>query len=491
MSDSLSRRQFLAATTAAAATASVPRLARANENGKLRIGFIGVGNRGFGAHVRTLAEIAKADDSIVLAAVCDVFDRYRDRAVDHIRQETGQDAATYLDFREMFAEADLDAVCIGTPDHWHAVQAIEAMRAGLHVYCEKPMVKQVEEAIDLVEVWRQTGTVVQVGVQSTSQPVWDYARGLIESGLLGKVLMYQTEYFRNSAIGQWRNYPLRPEMTPDSIDWNRFLGVEEGLSEDRPFDRAVFAQWRRFWPFGSGMFTDLFVHRTTTMLKATGLRYPARVTGAGGIFLEYDGRDVPDVATVVADFAEGVQGLVTATMAASETPIRQLIRGHHGSLVFGEDRKFSSVRFVPERPQVTGISPKERPYEPEVMTPDRKMSGKPNRAHFENWLAAIEAGDPQRCNNPPDLGAAAVILVNLGARSYREGKIYRFDAETMTVSDADGGWSRDWERRSAERGDASHVPGWQGGDIGSTLTDPTHQALEGPWIDGVDPAAQP
>src|SRR5476649_939639 len=120
-----------------------------------------------------------------------------------------------------------------------------------------------------------------------------------------------------------------------------------------PFDRAVWAQWRCYWPFGGGMFTDLFVHQTTHMLAAMGLRYPARVVGAGGVYLEYDGRDVPDVATVVADFPEGVQGLVTATMCCEYTPIKQLIRGHNGSFVFGNGEVFEGYDFVAERPQVT------------------------------------------------------------------------------------------------------------------------------------------
>ena len=165
---------------------------------------------------------------------------------------------------------------------------------------------------------------MQVGVQSTSLPLWNEVNKLLTQGQLGKVLMYQTEFFRNSAQGQWRYYSLNEQMTPKNIDWNRFLGSDEGLTEFEPFDRAKFAQWRRFWPYGSGMFTDLFVHRTTSMLKATGLRFPGRVVGAGGLYLEYDGRTVPDVATVVADFKEGVQGMVTATMACGNTPIQQL-----------------------------------------------------------------------------------------------------------------------------------------------------------------------
>ncbi len=126
---------------------------------------------------------------------------------------------------------------------------------------------------------------MQVGVQSTSLPVWNEVNRMLCEGKLGKVLMYQTEYFRNSEMGQWRYYKLSPTMTPKTINWDTWLGTKDGLAEYQPFNREVYAQWRRFWPFGSGMFTDLFVHRTTSMLKATGLRFPGRVVGAGGSIL--------------------------------------------------------------------------------------------------------------------------------------------------------------------------------------------------------------
>ena len=148
------------------------------------------------------------------------------------------------------------------------------------------------------------------------------------------------------------------------------------------------------------MFTDLFVHRTTSMLKATGLRFPGRVVGAGGVFLEYDGRDVPDVATVVSDFREGVQGMVTATMACQNTPITQMIRGHHGSFVFGNGEGFNSYKFHPERPQVT----RDSKLKEETHSTDKIQDT--TYAHFKNWIEAMVAGDPQKCNNPTDLGAA-------------------------------------------------------------------------------------
>jgi len=92
------------------------------------------------------------------------------------------------------------------------------------------------------------------------------------------------------------------------------------------------------------------------------------------------------------------------------------------------------------------------------------------------------------CNNPPDLGAAAVVLVNLGAQSYREGKVFRFDDQTMTVAEADGSWASQWETHSQRREKPHHVGGWNAGDKGSLISEPHYQKLEGPWIDGADPA---
>jgi predicted dehydrogenase len=487
----VSRRDFIKTAAAGAAVASTfaaPAPARAIGAGdRIRIGFIGPGGRGFGAHVKTLAKLRKEGANIDLVAVSEVYQVQEDKVCKFIEEETGIAPKRQQDYRDMLADDTVDAVCIGTPDHWHARQTIDALKAGKHVYCEKPMTHSVPEAMDVVDTWRSTGKIMQVGVQSTSLPVWGKARELIDQGKLGKVLQFQTEYFRNSNVGQWRYYALNKEMSPKTINWKRWLGTEEGLAPNMDFDRAVYAQWRCYWPFGSGMYTDLFVHRTTSMLKATGLRFPARVVGAGGIFLEYDGRDVPDVATVVADYNEGAQAVITATMCCQETPIQQLIRGHFGSFVFGNGENFSSFDFVPERPQVT-LNSKLTAEKIEVGPPADKDS---TTTHFRNFLTAIKENNQQLCNNPPDLGAAAIVTVNLGARSYREGKVFHFDQQTKQVRDGDTSWAAGWEKMSKERAKPHHVPGWQAGDLGSLLVTPKYMNLGGPWVDGVAPEDRP
>lgn len=480
---SLDRRHFLAASAAASAATALPQSASASTdaNSQVRLGFIGVGGRA-ARHLDSACEIYSKDKSVEVAAVCDVFNRYRDQAVQRVKEKSGNTPTTTGDYREILADDSIDAVVISTPDHWHAKQTTEALAAGKHVYCEKPMTHTVDEALDVHRAWRSSGLVMQVGVQSTSLPIWDAMNRQINDGKLGKLLMYQTEFFRNSDCGQWRYYDLTRDMTPENIDWPMFLGTEFGLAPDMPFDRAKFAQWRCYWDFGAGMFTDLFVHRTTSMLKATGLRFPARVVGAGGIFLEYDGRDVPDVATVVADFDEGVQGLVTATMACEETPIKQLIRGHHGSFVLGVGEQFTGYDFKAERSQVTHDS---------GITDERIEVGKVENsslAHFHNFIDAVRAGDPEMVNCSPELGAAAMTVVKLGSMSYRNGKAYHFDRESMRYSDADASWAKRWEQMSHDGAAPKHVEGWAAGDTGSRLYPRDYQQLAGPWTGGVDPA---
>ena len=207
-----SRRDFIkttatsVGTVAAIAQTTASAVESSSANSKLRIGFIGPGSRGFGAHVKRLAKLQVEGQPIELVAVCDVYNEHRDRAAAYIEKETGKGPSKHEDYLEMFAKANLDAVCIGTPDHWHAKQAIDSLNAGLHVYCEKPMTKTAEEAVEVMRTWQNSGKVMQVGVQSTSLPVWNQVNQMLTAGKLGKVLMYQTEFFRNSAQGQWRYY---------------------------------------------------------------------------------------------------------------------------------------------------------------------------------------------------------------------------------------------------------------------------------------------
>jgi predicted dehydrogenase len=463
-------------------------------NDTLRVGFIGVGGR-CQAHIRHVLDMTKNKQPLQAVAVCDVFNRFRDESaakIDKANAEYGHKTKCKIfpDYRDLLADKDIDIVCICTPDHWHAKMTIDACEAGKDVYCEKPMTHSIDEAYAVVDAVKRYNRVMQVGVQSTSDPIWAHANGQIIRGRIGKVVQAQTHYYRNSTMGQWRYYELTKDMTPKNIDWDMFLGHRFGLAPRVPFDRARYFQWRCYWDYGGGMYTDLFVHRSTRLMKAMGVREPRRVVGAGGIYLEYDGRDVPDVATVVADFNEGCQLIVTATMI-NDHAIEECIRGHTGTIVLTGGPYDTSKGYVildqdiKGRPTASFEGSKAKNVE--VVEVPGKLRGDETPAHWTNLIECVRARNHET-NNPPEIGAAAITLVNMGVISYREGRALYFDNQTRRVTNADASWALAWEQRSHRRGKPNQVIGWTAGDAGSTLTPPPYQRLEGAWIGGQDPA---
>src|SRR5262249_55517553 len=187
------------------------------------------------------------------------------------------------DYRHILEKCkEADVVCIATPDHWHAKMALDAMDAGKDVYMEKPMTRTIAEADAVMQAAQKKKRIVDVGGQYMSDPTWQAAYEYIRDGNIGHVFQGQTSYYRNSLVGQWRYYPLKKEMTPRTIDWKMWLGTDfeccgqkiGPTSKEVPFDRAVRAQGRSYWPFGGGLFPDPFVHQTTHPNPAIGVPYP-------------------------------------------------------------------------------------------------------------------------------------------------------------------------------------------------------------------------
>ena len=500
----VSRRTFLesagVATGAVVATGAFPHpclgtVKGANE--RINIGILGPGGRAQ-EHIRILNHLKDENKGVDIIGLCDVWDggkwmkngRETGRGLYYSAgrcsldpQGKDKDRIT-KDYRRLLECKDIDAVLIATPDHWHARMSVDAMEAGKDVYCEKPMTHTIDEARKVAETVRKTKQVFTVGVQSTADPRWKLANHMITEGKIGHVMQGQTSYYRNSNEGQWRYYPLTKDMNPKTVDWKMFLGTDFGLAPDMPFNRAKYAQWRCYWEFGGGMYTDLFVHQLTHLITAMGVRFPRRVVGAGGLYLEYDGRDVPDMATVVADYDEGCQVLISATMC-NNVQLPEMIRGHTATIKF-EPHAHAGFAVIQQKlegkpaPPGTNLGEGGDSYKPRQPRED-------TRALWEHYIECMRSRNRETLC-PADLGYAAIATVNMAVKSYREGKAFYFDKDTGQVVEADGSWAARWQERSKLRGKPNQVIGWKAGDTGSLLEPFSYQKLEGDWINGKDPA---
>ncbi len=506
----LNRRNFLKATAAGAtaltlSAASANRVYGANE--RIGIAFVGTGGR-CQAHLDIILKLQKENKGVAPVAACDVWDGHEEKYF--VERNGRQEERTYIqglypsakklgldpqdkkhvvkDYRKLLDLKEVDVVCIATPDHWHAKITIDAANAGKHVYCEKPMTKTIDEAHAVVDAVQKNNTVMSVGVQSMADPTWTTAHKAITEGKIGHVAQGQTSYYRNSLGGQWRYYKLFKDMNPTTVDWDMFLGhgfeVTKGqpLGPKVPFDREVFGQWRCYWPFGGGMFTDLFVHQTTHMISAMGVRYPGRVTAGGGLYLEYDDRDVPDVTCIVADYDEGCQLMITATMISSY-PIEEVIRGRLGTIKFVKGG-FQIIKDDPSKGAGLPARLEESVKGEMVECPPPKLD---TEALWENFLECVRARKRATLSTP-ELGAAAFTTVALGVQSYRTGKVLFWDKEQRKAVEADSSWATKLEARSKKRGKPQQIMGWKADDTGSVVVPPDYQKLAGPWKDGKDPA---
>lgn len=260
----------------------------ANDN--IQIALIGAGGMGQGD-----ARYATSLPGVKLVAACDLYKGRLDRC----KEIWGADLFTTRDYREVLNRKDVDAVIIGTPDHWHSRITIEAVRAGKDVYCEKPMVQKIEQGHEVIAAQKETGRIIQIGSQYASSMVYQKARELLAAGVIGKVNQVEAWLDRNTAVGAWQ-YSIPPDASPETVDWDRY--VESTVK--RPFDATRFFRWRNYRDYGTGVAGDLFVHLLTGLHAATGSMGPKRVFATGGLRYWNDGRDVPDVMLATMDYAE-------------------------------------------------------------------------------------------------------------------------------------------------------------------------------------------
>ncbi len=417
MSSSSTRRGFLSGTAAVVGGVG-PLMGKPAEqvrgaNDRIGIAQIGTGGNGTGM-IRKVLQRAQQHDDVRLVALCDVYSRYRERANRFAKLASD---SIYVDYRDLLARDDIDAVIISTPDHWHSKMAIDAMAAGKDVYLQKPMTLTVEQAKKVAEAARKYQRVVQVGSQHLANPNCHKAKELIEAGEIGKVLWAQGTYSRNSKYGEW-NYYIDEEASPETIDWKRWLGP----APKRPFSAERFFRWRKYWDYSGGIATDLLYHRLGPLLYAMGEQFPTRVTGSGGIYIQKD-REVPDTYATVIEYPEFYVNL-SSSMAngAANKYFPATIYGHKGTIVFQAD-KVLLVReplFDSAGNSTTGTV-KEFPIPKIDITAE----------HVADWLSAIRSRKQPRLN--AEFGFQLLAAIQLGVDSYRNGKVMCFDAASRRV----------------------------------------------------------
>jgi predicted dehydrogenase len=301
-----SRRSFVGGLAASAlAAGAAPKLLTADErrrqhpiaarryqsvNDQVQLAVVGAGGMGM-ADVQTALEVP----GVRLVAAADVFDGRLEAA----KELHGQDLFTTRDYREILARDDVDAVIVGTPDHWHKQISVDALRAGKAVYCEKPMVHRIEEGAELVRAQEESGKTFQVGSQGMSSLGNEKAKELLAEGAIGELNYAEGFWARNDPIGAWQ-YAIPEDQSEERVDWDTFLGSAPRV----PYDPLRIFRWRNYRDYGTGVSGDLFVHLFSSLHFVASSLGPRKIMAQGGLRYWKDGREVPDVLLGMFDYPE-------------------------------------------------------------------------------------------------------------------------------------------------------------------------------------------
>ena len=437
----ISRRDLLKASAVTAGVSALGPGAYARvfgSNDRINFAVIGIGTMGSG-HLSGLKR-QMGELNLDVVQTCDVYAKRAERSANFIGPQTKPTQR----HEDVLGNAKVDAVLIATPDHWHGRLAIDAVKAGKHVYLEKPMCHTIEQALELAKVEQEHRDKirVQVGVQATSFELLDKIREHIKKNGIGKVVMLTASYNRNNRAGPWRDYGAWESIKDPKeakLDWDKWLGHEftcagQQLAPKRDWDARRFFQFRCYWDYSGGAATDLLFHTLTELIKAADLEYPERVTASGGIWVfgrEHtipetrgggsDDREVPDMYSTTIDYPGGPTVLL---VSCNDNNMRLpwTIAGHDATVVIsGND---------PEVPLEAVVEPQRGGpiKEPVVLKGERGSQAK----HRANLVQAMRDSRTQLyC--PVSLALRTNIAISLGVKSFRDKKVYGWNAAEKKV----------------------------------------------------------
>jgi predicted dehydrogenase len=419
----MSRREMLG-TAVMAGVAMMARPVHGRPKGandRLGMAVIGVGGMGSG-HLGGLLKRADSDN-LQVRAVCDVYQRRLSRA------KAAASCDGELDYRKILDRKDVDAVLIATPDHWHSKIAIDAMESGKHVYVEKPMTHTVEQAIALREAVKRTGKVLEVGPQATSDDGYWQAGEAIRSGRVGKVTWAQGSYNRNARECLFNTHQkIDPTAGPDKtgddyIDWDMWLGHQWGLAPKIAWNPEHFFRFRKYWPYNGGVATDLLYHKLAPLLIALvgpDGQQPVRVSATGGLYIEKDGRDIPDTFLLTIDYPGEFSVFLVSTLT-NDTQLPDRIYGKHGTIDLGGDPVLrANGDFTEEFKAANGGQT------------ETKLTRNHRPDQVGNFLGVVRGEGTLHCN--AELGCNTMIAIKLGVESYRQRKTMLWDPQNERLA---------------------------------------------------------
>jgi predicted dehydrogenase len=431
----MNRRTFNKEAAALAGLATLPSVGLSRVEGKdaVRLGVIGVGNRG---DQLLDAFLVHADAKVV--ALCDVYQPYLEPA----RRKAGGDAKLYSDYRRLLDQKDVDAVVIATPDHWHALQFVDSCRAGKDVYVEKPLSLTIGEGQKMAAVAHETGRITQVGLHRRSAPFIQEAVQKIREGAIGKVTVAKCFHLRNESplgIGN----PVNGEP-PTGLDWEMWLGPAPQVPYNP--NRCLY-KFRWFWDYSGGQLTNFGTHYLDVIQWALGHDAPLGVFAVGGKYAIADNREIPDTMEAVWEYP-GKTLVTFSQYNANSSPGNQggweiEFRGTTGTLLMQEGKGYQIVPEKVRSQELPALSPIRRKENAEQAKATRvagqafSKQGKADTAfHTRNFLDCVKSRKVTNC--PVEVGhrsTSATLIAKIALRCGRhlswDGKAEHFvhDAE--------------------------------------------------------------
>lgn len=412
MAQSLPRRDFLTGASVAAGSLALGGFTGTArgfaKNETIHIGVIGAGGRARGALMPAL----KKFPGVKITAVCDVFDDHA-HAGKFIAGGKDGNVFTTRHHEELLSRSDVDAVVIATSDNWHVPLTIDACAAGKDVYVEKPLTHNLAEGQAVIDAQNRHKRIVQVGMQQRSMPQFAEARELVKAGKLGTIHRVHMSWNRNSRGGYGRRVPVNIPI--EKVDWKRFCGN----APEQPYDPYVMRNWRWFWDFGGGLFTDLMVHWLDAVNMVLGLAAPPDAAASFGHHIAPDcAWQTPETAQTLLSYTEPKMHMhFESTFSSAHNRAGVTIMGTDAALYLDRGR----IELIPEpnapveaMSKILGDGPKGADF---YKTPDGEA------VHLANWLECIRTR--QTPTAPAEAGVLSAAGAHLANMSLKQGQMVR------------------------------------------------------------------